>query len=138
MDIALKRAHGAGYTFLRGFMLVVATLVMSGCPFAQKQYVTEKEITTEDGTVIPAGTPIYEDAEGNPTTTVTDTPLMETDVEKLSALNDTAGKVTSNLPYGIGGIIGAIAGAALMAAANSRKKKRAEVDAKLKTGKKTA
>lgn len=136
MDIALKKAHGAGYTALMGFMLVVATLVMSGCPFAQKQYVTEKEIVTEDGTVIPAGTPIYEDADGNPTTTVTDKPLMETDVEKLSALNDSVGKATSNLPYGIGGIIGAVGAAAIAAAMNSRRKKREAVDAKLKTGKK--
>lgn len=132
MDIALKRAHGAGYTFLVGFCLVLATLVMTGCPFAQKQYELQEPITAEDGTVYPVGTKVWADADGEPTFDNTGTPWMETDVEKLEALVKAGTKATDALPYGIGGIIGAIAGAGLMAARNSRTKKREEANAKLK------
>ena len=119
-------------TAMNASLLTLLLLVASGCPFAQKQMVTQDDITREDGTVIPAGTPVYEDKDGNPTVEVTAKPYLETDVEKLEGLVKAGTKATDGLPYGIGGIIGAIAGAGLMAARNSRTKKREEANAKLK------
>lgn len=118
---------------LAALLLVVS---VTGCPLAQKQYVTDHDITRADGTVIPAGTPIYLDEQGEPTTTPTNTPAMETDVEKLEGIVNKGTSLADALPYGIGAIIGAIGMAGVNAARSSRAKKRAKVDAKLAEPKK--
>lgn len=132
MDIALKRAHGAGYTFLVGFMLVLATLVMTGCPFAQKQYELQEPLTAEDGTVYPVGTKVWADAEGEPTFENTGTPYMETDVETLEKVQKEGSKLADALPYGIGSIITLAAVGVINSVRKSRTKNREEANAKLK------
>jgi hypothetical protein len=138
MDIALQKAHGAGYTFLVGFILAVAALVFSGCPFAQKQYELVEPVTTEDGTTYPVGTKVWADAEGEPTFDNTGTPYMETDVEGLEKVQQGTSKLTDLLPYGIGGLIVLAGVGAINAARKSRAKNREEANAKLKKGKAAA
>lgn len=117
---------------LMGALLVVT----SACGIIpQKQYVTEADIVTADGVTIPAGTPIFVDAEGNPTPEDTGTPLLEDDVEKVESLAASAEKGANSLPW-FGGLIGLVVGVAGTAAVSGLRKKRAadraKVDEKLK------
>lgn len=129
--------------------LLVATLsVCAGCNvIPQQPYETTQEITTEDGTVYPAGTPVYVDAEGEPTFD-THSPdgepyerLTEDNVEKVEKIAVQAEEGASQIPFGIGGIAGLIVGIAGSAAVAGLRRKRehdrAEVEGKLKGKKKT-
>ena len=105
----------------------------------QEPYAIDEPVTVE-GTEYPAGSPVYLDAQGAPTmlpVAPDGTPHKRAtvdDAEKVADLAAKADKVTSNLPWGLGGIA-ALVTAAGVAAVRARRKQQVE-NIKGKLGKK--
>jgi hypothetical protein len=97
-------------------LLIPLVLLVGGCGLLPTQnYVTERDIARDDGTVIPAGTAVYTDEAGEPTVDPKSpsgeqrAPWRVTDADKAAKFLESAEKTAGSLPFGLGAIAGPIA-----------------------------
>jgi hypothetical protein len=110
MDITLKQAHGADYTFLLGFVFVAA-FVLAGCGMFERDVKTDVPFVAQDGTTVEAGGTVYYRTDGRSTALAADPAtgkphktVREYDTKKIEKATETVEDATKNIPWGLGGL----------------------------------